>query len=147
MFGCDFCGKALTEWDYMTECGHLICGGDGCYNENEQMCPICKKRSKFACIGDKVPRNGIGFLTSTRSLFNNAEKIIEFRFNAMTNLIEHLRSKVAKQDKVIDQAKHELKQLKYYKSEIYELEQENAYLRSKIHQMKQTNQEYYHDFV
>ncbi|KAK4520402.1 uncharacterized protein ATC70_008536 [Mucor velutinosus] len=97
--------------------------------------------------GFKVPRNGMGFLTSTRSLFNNAEKIIEFRFNAMTNLIEYLRSKIAKQDKVIDQAKHELKQLKYYKSEMYELEQENAYLRSKVHQMQQPSQEYYHDFV
>ncbi|KAL7316890.1 hypothetical protein PS15m_003319 [Mucor circinelloides] len=138
MLGCDFCGRGLTEWDYMTECGHLICGY-GCYNENEQVCPICKKRTKFACIGEKVkdvynslcmcvcvslicsceikaPRNGTGFLTSTRSLFNDAEKIIEFRFNAMANLIEYLRSKIEKQDKVIDQAKHELKQLKYYKA-------------------------------
>ncbi|KAL0140715.1 hypothetical protein V8B55DRAFT_1564126 [Mucor lusitanicus] len=120
MFECDFCGRALTEWDYMTECGHLVCA-DSCYDENEQMCPICKKRSKFACIGDKVPRNGMGFLTSTRNLFNNAEKIIEFRFNAMTNLIEHLRSKIAKQDKVIDQAKHELKQLKYYKARVCDM--------------------------
>ncbi|KAL7331077.1 hypothetical protein PS15p_203322 [Mucor circinelloides] len=146
MLGCDFCGRGLTEWDYMTECGHLICG-HGCYNENEQVCPICKKRTKFACIGEKAPRNGTGFLTSTRNLFNDAEKIIEFRFNAMANLIEYLRSKIEKQDKVIDQAKHELKQLKYYKAEIYELEQENAYLRNKVHQMKQLNQEYYHDFV
>lgn len=34
----------------------------------------------------------------------------------MANLIEYLRLKIEKQDKVIDQAKHELKQLKYYKA-------------------------------
>ncbi|KAI8646084.1 hypothetical protein BD408DRAFT_19836 [Parasitella parasitica] len=114
MFGCDFCGKSLSEWDYMAECGHIICGYN-CFNIYEESCPICKKKCKFTIIGEKVPMHGSGFLTSTKSLFSNAEKIIEFRFNALTNLVEYLRAKIAKQNKVIDQAKHELKQVRHYK--------------------------------
>lgn len=50
---CDYCGNMLTEWDYMTECGHIICGSI-CYNKHESICPICKKQCKFVLIGEKV---------------------------------------------------------------------------------------------
>lgn len=50
---CDYCGNGLSERDYMTECGHVICG-NVCYNKYEEMCPICKKGCKFIVIGEKV---------------------------------------------------------------------------------------------
>ncbi|KAG2212972.1 hypothetical protein INT46_008098 [Mucor plumbeus] len=67
---------------------------------------------------EKVPKNGTGFLTSTRNIFDNTEKIIDFRLNALTNLIEYLRSKIAKQNKALDQAKGELKQIRRYKMSV-----------------------------
>lgn len=65
MFGCDFCGKSLSEWDYMTECGHIICGYS-CYNKYEESCPICKKKCKFTFIGEKVKEGSIAFRTLSK---------------------------------------------------------------------------------
>lgn len=53
---CDYCGNMLTDCDYMTECGHIICG-TVCYNKKTaggSTCPICKKQCKFVLIGEKV---------------------------------------------------------------------------------------------
>lgn len=202
MFGCDFCGKGLTEWDYMTECGHLICG-HGCYNENEQVCPICKKRTKFACIGEKVKDvyNSLcmcvcvwfahaksrhremvrGFWHRRGVCSTMLRRLLRYTALFTFPLIDVLMSVVPLQcygelDRVSKIENWEARQ-GYWSSqtrieateilqsvciemylcqalsngvrfrEIYELEQENAYLRNKVHQMKQLNQEYYHDFV
>lgn len=46
--------------------------GKGCIQQSVYVC-VC-----LICSCEiKAPRNGTGFLTSTRSLFNDAEKIIE----------------------------------------------------------------------
>lgn len=50
---CDYCGNKLNDWDFMTDCGHLICGSI-CYEKYTPNCPICKKTSRFVLIGEKV---------------------------------------------------------------------------------------------
>lgn len=50
---CDYCGNMLNEWNYMTECGHIICGSV-CYKKHDSICPICKKPCRFILIGEKV---------------------------------------------------------------------------------------------
>lgn len=67
---CDYCGNMLTEWDYMTECGHIICGSM-CYNKQEPICPICKKQCKIILIGEKV----LKFLKGLHSL-NRKERCL-----------------------------------------------------------------------
>lgn len=49
---CDYCGKQLSDLDYMTECGHIICGSI-CF-QNNNLCPLCKKSTRFIKIGDPV---------------------------------------------------------------------------------------------
>lgn len=50
---CDYCGNNLNDWDFMTDCGHIICGSV-CYDKYNPKCPICKKTSRFVLIGEKV---------------------------------------------------------------------------------------------
>ncbi|KAI7891638.1 uncharacterized protein EV154DRAFT_602345 [Mucor mucedo] len=127
---CDYCGNGLTEWDYMTECGHVICGP--CYHRHNRVCPICKKPCKFALIGDQTPYNGAGFLKPVKTLMNDSENIVNFQLSCLTRLVGVLRSKLAKQKEILNQVKHELSLVTEYKREIHRLRQENEYLKSKI---------------
>ena len=72
---CDGCGEMLSEWDYMAECGHILCGSK-CYNQNHKTCPICKKPCQFVLIGEKMPANGSGYLKPVRAIFHDGETIL-----------------------------------------------------------------------
>lgn len=91
---CDYCGNMLNEWDYMADCGHIICGLI-CYDKYKPKCPICKKQCRFVLIGEKViswrtlhckllflktvskmPADGTEYLKPVRAIFNDAEAII-----------------------------------------------------------------------
>lgn len=74
MTGCDLCGRSLREIDFITECGHIMCGS-GCFDN--EMCPLCKKKTKFVLIGEQIPSNGTGFLTPIKNICDDTQRIME----------------------------------------------------------------------
>lgn len=75
---CDYCGNILTEEDYVTECGHIICGSK-CYSK-ESVCPICKKKCKFVVISGNVPQDATGFLRPIKNIFEDTTNIVNVYF-------------------------------------------------------------------
>ncbi|KAI9256133.1 hypothetical protein EDC94DRAFT_650512, partial [Helicostylum pulchrum] len=132
---CDYCGNILTEEDYVTECGHIICRSK-CYS-NESVCPICKKKCKFVVISGNVPQDATGFLRPIKNIFEDTTNIFNFRLLALRRLIQSQKIRIAKQKDLINQAKEQVSQLKDYKWEIYYLKKENKELRSKLNQSRE----------
>ncbi|CAO3660966.1 unnamed protein product [Rhizopus stolonifer] len=130
MYGCDYCGKLLSDLDYMTECGHIICGSK-CF-QNNNSCPLCKKPARLTKIGDPIPSTAGGFLKSPRRIFDDAENIISFQVSCLLSLIHYLKGKVTKQKELLEQVKEELKDTKDLKWQIYHLEQENKQLKQRL---------------
>ncbi|CAO3626651.1 unnamed protein product [Mucor hiemalis] len=135
---CDYCGNILNDWDFMTECGHIICGSI-CYNKYKPKCPICKKTTRFVLIGEKMPANGIGYLRPVRGILQDAESILSFRIKTMSQLVRFLRNKIHKQKEILSRAKQELSRIKEYKWEIHHLKQQNEYLEKELQKYAHTN--------
>ncbi|KAI9243529.1 hypothetical protein BY458DRAFT_530592, partial [Sporodiniella umbellata] len=81
MNGCDYCGKPLGDLDYMTECGHIICGSTCLQNNNS--CPLCKKTTRLIRIGDPIPSTATGFLKSPKRIVEDAEKVMSVRTHTL----------------------------------------------------------------
>ncbi|KAI8976114.1 hypothetical protein BDB01DRAFT_853405 [Pilobolus umbonatus] len=100
---CNHCRQMLGEWDYMTECGHIIC--QACYHRSPDMCPLCMKKCHYLLIGEEPPKR----------LLEDVNVVIDFQLSSTLRLIQFLRMKIAKQSSLLDEVRNELMTAKDYK--------------------------------
>ncbi|RUS31094.1 hypothetical protein BC938DRAFT_478468 [Jimgerdemannia flammicorona] len=136
---------------YLIECSHVLCkaclksgnrapsdtGASGTANVPSDtcftaFCPLCKDRYSFAELNDKLPQTIERFFKPAQELLDDAYETLQFQNRNLLGLVRYLNDKVAKQRKVLESAKEEIKKAVGYRKALHAVQEENKVLRAEL---------------